>query len=106
MSKLLRRFKNLRESRKMTFGEQLDVVFKNAVAEAVEKHRLAGNSIPVFRSGRVILIPPEQIEPLSLKVHKKGRINFAIPRKRRYKKVARVKSSLSTATIRRSTARS
>ena len=57
----------LKKNNKPSFGKVLDKVFQEAVEKEVEKHRLAGNSIPVFREGKTILIPPEQIKPLAEK---------------------------------------
>ena len=99
MGNLLRRTRNSRESRKIPFGEQLDKAFKKAVAEEIEKHRLVGNSIPVFRSGKVILIPPEQIEPFSPERHKTDRSE--ILRLRRSRKKAREKAKQLMATVRK-----
>jgi hypothetical protein len=49
-------------------ARELTRIFREAVAYAIEEHRLAGKSISVFRSGKVVLIPPEQIEPLEEKL--------------------------------------
>jgi hypothetical protein len=34
----------------------------DAVQEAIRDHKRAGNPIAVWRDGRVVLVPPEQIE--------------------------------------------
>ena len=60
-----------------SFGKQAESAFKEAVADAIEEHRIAGNPIAVLRGGEVVLIPPEQIKPLSLKTNKATRVNFA-----------------------------
>lgn len=35
---------------------------QQAVRAALHEHKLAGNSIAVWRDGKVVLVPPEQIE--------------------------------------------
>ena len=35
---------------------------QQAVRAALREHKLAGNSIAVWREGKVVLVPPEQIE--------------------------------------------
>lgn len=35
---------------------------QQAVRAALREHKLAGNSIAVWRDGKVVLVPPEQIE--------------------------------------------
>lgn len=35
---------------------------QQAVRAALRDHKLAGNSIAVWRDGKVVLVPPEQIE--------------------------------------------
>jgi len=37
-------------------------VIGDAVQEAIRDHKRAGNPIPEWRKGRVVLVPPEQIE--------------------------------------------
>ena len=35
---------------------------QQAVRAALREHKLAGNSIAVWRNGQVVLVPPEKIE--------------------------------------------
>ncbi len=35
---------------------------QQAVRAALREHKLAGNSIAVWRDGKVVMVPPEQIE--------------------------------------------
>lgn len=35
---------------------------QQAVRAALREHKLAGNSIAIWRDGKVVLVPPEQIE--------------------------------------------
>jgi len=44
--------------------KKIDMGVKKAIAEAIERHRLLGESISVGKDGKVITIPPEQIPPL------------------------------------------
>jgi hypothetical protein len=44
--------------------KKIDMGVKKAIAEAIEKHRLLGQSISVERDGKVITIPADQIPPL------------------------------------------
>jgi hypothetical protein len=43
--------------------ELLDTLVNEAVALAVEEHRRLGNPIAVWRDGKVVWIPPEEIPP-------------------------------------------
>ena len=40
----------------------LIIAAQEAVRAALREHKLAGNSIAVWRDGKVVLLPPEQIE--------------------------------------------
>jgi hypothetical protein len=76
MNNLLRK-KGPRES---SFAKQAELAFKEAVADAIEDHRLAGNPIAVLRAGKVVLLPPEQIKPLLQKNRRTTRVNFRLLR--------------------------
>ena len=41
---------------------RLILAAQEAVRAALLEHKLAGNSIAVWRDGKVVLLPPEQIE--------------------------------------------
>ena len=42
--------------------EQQIAAAQRAVRAALREHKLAGNSIAVWRDGKVVLVPPEQID--------------------------------------------
>jgi hypothetical protein len=72
-----------RRSKALSLGEQGEMVLREAVAEAIEEHRLAGHSISVLRDGKVVIIPAEQITPLIQKRHKVPRVNLELLRRTR-----------------------
>ena len=43
-------------------GEKIDKVFESSVKKALKRHKNAGNSIAVWRDGKVVLIAPDQIK--------------------------------------------
>ena len=43
-------------------GEKIDNVFKKAVNNALKRHKEAGNSVAVWRNGKVVLLSPDQIK--------------------------------------------
>jgi hypothetical protein len=45
--------------------ERVDALVDEAIALAIEEHRRLGNPIAVWRDGRVVWIPPEEIPPYS-----------------------------------------
>ena len=45
----------------------LDELVKTAVANAIEEHRRMGRSIVVWRDGKVVTIPPEEIPARPIK---------------------------------------
>lgn len=42
--------------------KQLEQGLKKAVADAIKRHKLLGQSIAVWRDGKVIVIPPNKIQ--------------------------------------------
>ncbi len=42
-------------------GHRIDAAIRRAVAAALRRHKLLGESIVIERDGRIITIPPEQI---------------------------------------------
>lgn len=34
--------------------------FQEAVAAAIDEHHRAGRSVPIWRDGRIVMLPPEQ----------------------------------------------
>ncbi len=47
---------------------KLNPLVQKAVDEALEQHRIKGESIAVSENGRVKIIPPEEITPLADKL--------------------------------------
>jgi hypothetical protein len=45
--------------------EKIHAGVRAAVARAIEEHRKAGRSIVIWRDGKIVVIPPEEIKPLS-----------------------------------------
>lgn len=45
----------------MLEGTEIDEALRRAVREALLRHKKLGNSIAVWRDGRVVIIPPEEI---------------------------------------------
>ena len=50
---------------RFTDGTLMDEAMKKAVAEAVLRHRQLGLPIVVWRDGKVVWIPPEELGPPS-----------------------------------------
>ncbi len=46
------------------FERKVDAGIKAAIAEAIEEHRRMGRSISIWRDGKVVNIPPDEIRPL------------------------------------------
>jgi hypothetical protein len=44
--------------------QRIDAGIKAGAALAIEEHRVAGRSIVVWRDGKVVLVPAEEIPPL------------------------------------------
>ncbi|MEK0193465.1 MAG: hypothetical protein EAZ78_12980 [Oscillatoriales cyanobacterium] len=45
--------------------EKIDAGVKAAIAEAIEKHRRLGQSISVWRDGKIVTLTAAEIPPLS-----------------------------------------
>lgn len=43
-------------------GERIEKLFQLAVREELRKHKCLGNPIAVWRDGKVVIIPPQEIE--------------------------------------------
>jgi hypothetical protein len=46
----------------MIDGTEIDEALRRAVREALIRHKKLGNSIAVWRDGKVVIVPPEEIE--------------------------------------------
>ncbi len=49
-----------------------DPLFQKAVDEALEQHRIKGESIAISVQGKVKIIPPEEITPLADKLQQRA----------------------------------
>lgn len=45
----------------MRDGTEIDEAMQRAVREALLRHKKLGNSIAVWRDGKVVIVPPEEI---------------------------------------------
>jgi hypothetical protein len=45
----------------MLDGTEIDEALRRAVREALLRHKKLGNSIAVWRDGKVVIVPPEEI---------------------------------------------
>lgn len=43
-------------------GLKIDKVFETAVKKALKRHKDAGNSIAVWRDGKVVILSPDEIK--------------------------------------------
>jgi hypothetical protein len=50
-----------RKGRYIPLAYRAEKAFKEAVAEALAEHRLHGIPIAIWRDGKVVLLPPDQI---------------------------------------------
>jgi uncharacterized Fe-S center protein len=51
--------------------DNIGKLFQQAVDEAIEQHRIKGESIAICENGKVKIIPPEKITPLVDKLKKR-----------------------------------
>jgi non-homologous end joining protein Ku len=51
--------------------ENVEKLFQQAVDEAIEHHRIKGESIAISENGKVKIIPPEEITPLADKLKRR-----------------------------------
>ena len=52
--------------------ENISALFQKAVDEAIEQHRIKGESIAISVQGRVKIVPPEEITPLADKLKQRA----------------------------------
>jgi hypothetical protein len=45
------------------YSEEIDRAFKAAVKAALLKHKQANNPVAIWRDGKVVLLPPDEILP-------------------------------------------
>jgi len=53
------------EQKLVKLSDRIDAGVKAAIAEAIEKHRRLGQSIRIWRDGKVVTITAAEIPPLS-----------------------------------------
>ncbi|MEG4322198.1 MULTISPECIES: hypothetical protein [unclassified Microcoleus] len=46
-------------------SDRIDAGVKAAIAEAIEKHRRLGQSISIWRDGKIVTLTADEIPPLS-----------------------------------------
>lgn len=44
------------------YSEEINRAYERAVREALLMHKKAGNPVPIWRDGKVILLQPDEIE--------------------------------------------
>jgi len=69
--------KRVSKASKVPMAVRAEEAFKKAVANAIAEHKRAGHSIAIWRDGKVVHIPPDQIE-----MHE-NRAEYAAPRKKK-----------------------
>jgi len=45
----------------ISHGKEIEAVLRRAVHDALLKHKRAGNPIPAWKDGKVVMIPPGEI---------------------------------------------
>ncbi|XZO01326.1 MAG: hypothetical protein ACM65L_22970 [Microcoleus sp.] len=53
------------EQKLVKLSDRIDAGVKAAIAEAIEKHRRLGQSIRIWRDGKIVTITAAEIPPLS-----------------------------------------
>ncbi|NJK69317.1 MAG: hypothetical protein HC941_24845 [Microcoleus sp. SU_5_3] len=53
------------EPKLVKLSDRIDAGVKAAIAEAIEKHRRLGQSISIWRDGKVVTLTAAEIPPLS-----------------------------------------
>jgi len=43
------------------YGEEINRAYARAVREALKKHKLAGNPVPIERDGKIVILQPDEI---------------------------------------------
>jgi len=60
--------------RNLPFEIKAEMAIKEAVAEAIAEHKRRGHPIAIWRDGKVVLIPPDEITVPAIIPHKKPRL--------------------------------
>jgi len=51
----------MKANREVSFGRKIEAAMQAGVAKAIAEHKRAGHSIAVWKEGKVVIIPPEEI---------------------------------------------
>lgn len=43
------------------YSEEVDRAFRRAVRDALRKHKQANNPVAIWRGGKIVLLPPDEI---------------------------------------------
>lgn len=54
-------------------GRRIDAAFQRAISAARQEHKRAGRAVPEWRDGKVVWIPPDQIESAKPSRKSKGK---------------------------------
>lgn len=57
----MKREPNIPEELFVTHGKEIEEILRRAVRHALWKHKRLGHSIAVWRDGKVVIVPPEEI---------------------------------------------
>ena len=95
-----------RKTKKISFGKEGESIFREAVAEELKKHRLAGNPVVVYRSGQIVWLSPEEVGEALQKRVVSPRVKFRLlrVRKRRVMPTSKQKIRERIAAVRRAMA--
>jgi len=55
-------FKMKKDHKNMSLGEMAEEALKKAVARVVEEHRKSGEPLAVWRNGKVVRVPADQLQ--------------------------------------------
>lgn len=51
----------MNHNKELSFGRRLEKAMQLGVAKAIAEHKAAGRSIAVWKNGKVVVVPPEEI---------------------------------------------
>jgi len=63
--------------RNLPFEIKAEMALKEAVAEAIAEHKRRGHPIVIWRDGKVVLIPPDEITVPAIIAQEKPRLKHA-----------------------------
>lgn len=50
------------QTREIDYVKRMEIGFRRGVSKALERHKRLGESIVIMRKGKIIVVPPEDIE--------------------------------------------